>query len=206
MGGVDAPGDRPGAGEEHLGIVNPLLQEVVGALELALKRLHLGLGLADGLGFQLHEGLLLGGRTFRPLEAVIFQPLGEGLQQTLLHDVVLGADVIAGAVRAHEHTAVGWIGAEDDAAAAFAADENPGQRIGDCVGGLNGRRAFLGNQLLGREENGLVHDGRVQAIDKDLLALRGGVVLDPDGAADNALFRLVDVPADFANVDGVFED
>ena len=51
LGGVDAPGDRPGAGEEHLGIVDPLLQEVVGSLELALKRLHLGLGLADGLGF-----------------------------------------------------------------------------------------------------------------------------------------------------------
>ena len=64
----------------------------------------------------------------------------------------------------------------------------------------------MGDQLLGREENGLVHDGRVQAVDKDLLALGGGVPLDADGAADNALFRLMDVPADFADVDGIFED
>ena len=49
LGGIDAPGERPGAGEERLGIVDPLLQEVVGALELPVKRLHLGLGLADGL-------------------------------------------------------------------------------------------------------------------------------------------------------------
>ena len=112
--------------------------------------------------------------------------MGEGLQQPLLHDVVLGADVITSAVGAHKQPTVG-VGPEDDTAAAFAADKHPGQRIGDSVGSLDGRRPFPGNQLLGREENSLVHDGRVQTFNKDLLLL-------------------VDVPADFANVDGVFED
>lgn len=91
-------------------------------------------------------------------------------------------------------------------AAAFAADEDTGQRIGDDVRSLHRRRAFLRKQVLSREENGLVHDGGVQAIDVDLLLGGGSVPLDADGIVDDALFRLVDVPANFPDVDRIFED
>lgn len=131
-----------------MSIVYPLLQQVVRAVELLAQRLRLGLRLTDGLLLEVYEGLFLRRRLVRPFEAIIVEPAGKSLQQPLLHDVVLSTDVVAGTVGTHERTAVS-IGPEGYAAATLPTDQQPGQRVGDSVARLDGRRAFLSKEVLG---------------------------------------------------------
>lgn len=53
---------------------------------------------------------------------------------------------------------------------------------------------------------GLVHNGGVQAVHKNLLLWRRGIAFHPNGIVDDTLFRLADIPTDFPNVDRVLEN
>ena len=193
--------EEPRPGEERIGIIDALLQEVVCPVELLVEGSQLGGGRFQSLRLDVESSTIFLG-SFRPREPVFPNPFGKTFEHTFFHQREFSTDGIASAIRTHERSVV-QVRPERKAAAALSADDQPGKRIHRSGAERDGRQTTRLGKLLRHVEDGLINDSRVKTVHQNDIFGRRFIVFDYDGFIDDFLFRPIDAVPNLSDVDGI---